>query len=647
MYGPTSTRTSPPLEQSSGDHEPTSTGILPSVGQPSSMYGPTSTGTSPPLEQPSSDHEHTSTGILPSVGQPSSMYGSTSTRTSPPLEQSSGDHEPTSTGILPSVGQPSSMYGPTSTGTSPPLEQPSSDHEHTSTGVSPSVGQQSSIYVPTSTEVSPLLEQLSSDHEHTSTGILPSVGQPSSMYGPTSTGTSPPLEQPSSDHEHTSTGILPSVGQPSSMYGSTSTGTSPPLEQPSSDHEHTSTGVSPSVGQQSSIYVPTSTGTSPPLEQPSSDHEHTSTGILPSVGQPSSMYGPTSTGVSPPLEQPSSRYRPTSTGTSPFVRLPSSRYGPTSSVSSQIPLSVSKPRTTRLSIPMISIKTSTILTTSPISSGIPAPDTQIPDVIVPANASIHIPANYSRIQLGFKKELSWQVIATSAIWQAQLYYYCPLGIAYALQLPRSDVVPYWLGLDYNTTTLMRFFIPNDKVENLKVMLSTESSELFLQSATPNNPPAFAKSSIQSIFAMLDTKVPLMQPATGTASPSTSLIKHNPTAAQPTQAVNSGAPRSNNNDKNHEKVVKAACGTILGTSIFVMLAIYITRRYKAKHKRLQKLDKAGNETIEIMVPSRPTGNYVAFVLVLTASSGPIYMKKLYIYALPSTTPLERSFLVSGI
>ena len=88
------------------------------------------------------------------------------------------------------------------------------------------------------------------------------------------------------------------------------------------------------------------------------------------------------------------------------------------------------------------------------------------------------------VRFGFKQPLNYEFVSTHPSSQQQITTYTPKGVAYALQIPQSQVVVKSLApldtratLGY-TTTLVYFTIPSDQVSALQLQVNTPSSRLY-------------------------------------------------------------------------------------------------------------------------------------------------------------------------
>jgi hypothetical protein len=197
------------------------------------------------------------------------------------------------------------------------------------------------------------------------------------------------------------------------------------------------------------------------------------------------------------------------------------------------------------------------------------------------------------VQFGFNKALSWETVATSANWADQIYYYTPIGVAYALNDATSEIVNYWLG-SYDTkatlgydTTLIKFFIPADQLDTLNALRLLPSSDLYKQPNTPNDAPTYDQESIVNLFSMLNTDIPLVaqQPAGTTPSSTSSTTgSGNTTGGNDDSGSNPGDGSAGTSNNVRASSVGIGVGAAAGAAAYAGVMFYVARRYR-KRKQL--------------------------------------------------------------
>lgn len=185
-------------------------------------------------------------------------------------------------------------------------------------------------------------------------------------------------------------------------------------------------------------------------------------------------------------------------------------------------------------------------------------------------------------------------MATSPNWADQIYYYTPIGVAYALADSTSDVVNYWLGA-YDTTsssgyetTIIKFFIPSDQVDTLNSLRLLPSSNLYKQPSTPNDAPTYDKESIVNLFSMLNTDIPLVaqQPLGSTPSSTTGSTTGNSesTGGNSDNGTNPGDAGAASSNNVRASSVGIGVGAAAGAVAYAGVMFYVARRYR-KRKQL--------------------------------------------------------------
>lgn len=134
-------------------------------------------------------------------------------------------------------------------------------------------------------------------------------------------------------------------------------------------------------------------------------------------------------------------------------------------------------------------------TTTSRNALIPRQDS--PSVIFPSPPTSQ-PADSTLVQVGFKQGLNWDFVVANPQSQSQIFSLLPQGIAYGLDIPTSSVVMESLrsfdttaDLGY-TTTLARFWVPSDEVNQLRLGIQSPSSRFY------TNPNASVKSLMDQI-----------------------------------------------------------------------------------------------------------------------------------------------------
>jgi hypothetical protein len=215
--------------------------------------------------------------------------------------------------------------------------------------------------------------------------------------------------------------------------------------------------------------------------------------------------------------------------------------------------------------------------------------TQLPQVISPANGVPNAPENSTLVQFGFNNFLKWSFVAATANSSAQILYYIPLGVQYALEIAVSEVSMYAL-VPYDTqqslgyeTTLAQFYIPSDQVEPLGLELHARNSRLYQQ----QDP------SIKTLFDMINAEIPLVvgQPTGSGSSTSGSVPGTSGTSANagnPTGGGNSGdagASSSGNSVRGSSAAIGA--GAAVGAAAYAAAMFYVARRYRKRRQLHQR------------------------------------------------------------
>jgi hypothetical protein len=221
------------------------------------------------------------------------------------------------------------------------------------------------------------------------------------------------------------------------------------------------------------------------------------------------------------------------------------------------------------------------------------------------------------VQFGFNKDLSWETVATSDDWSDQIYYYTPIGVAYALADNESDIVDYWLG-SYDTmkslgydTTLIKFYIPSDQVDTLNAQRLLPSSDLYTQPRTPNDAPTYDQESTVNLFSMLNTAIPLVaQQPTSSTTTSTGTGSGNTDTGSGDDDNGSGGDDAGAGSSNsvNPSSIGIGVGAAAGAAAYAGVMFYVARRYRKKkqlHQRTPSVSTASMSevgTASVFVPA---------------------------------------------
>ena len=214
-------------------------------------------------------------------------------------------------------------------------------------------------------------------------------------------------------------------------------------------------------------------------------------------------------------------------------------------------------------------------------TGIPS---DVPHIIAPSYGVPTAPPNTTLIQIGFLYPLNYAFVLANPLSQRQIFKFLPMGIAYGLDLPVTNVTMQTLRA-YDTkqelgfiTTLAMAYIPADQVDLLNLEIRTAGNKIY------NNPD----DSVRTIMSMINPAIPIL---------SSNMINGAPTtgggnAASPSSSgsVHEGAPIGGNTEKSEPirgTSVGIAAGVVCGAAAYGAAMFFVARRYrkrKQSHRR---------------------------------------------------------------
>ncbi|KAI9888156.1 MAG: hypothetical protein M1823_000091 [Watsoniomyces obsoletus] len=212
------------------------------------------------------------------------------------------------------------------------------------------------------------------------------------------------------------------------------------------------------------------------------------------------------------------------------------------------------------------------------STGIPS---SLPRIITPDGGVPRQPQNTTLIQVGFNYGLNYPFVVNNTISVAQIFNYLPQGLAYALDIPTSQVImhtlqPYDTTKDLNyITTLALAFVPSDMVNRLELDLHTPASRAY------NNPDQ----STDAMMSMINPSFPIRayQPLGGSGNGPEG--RNAPGGTAGTGGAPFDQPTTNNNGGNvNPTTIGIGVGVVCGAAAYGAAMFFIARRYRRRNQR---------------------------------------------------------------
>ncbi|KMU91404.1 hypothetical protein CIHG_09149 [Coccidioides immitis H538.4] len=198
------------------------------------------------------------------------------------------------------------------------------------------------------------------------------------------------------------------------------------------------------------------------------------------------------------------------------------------------------------------------------------------------------PPNSVVVNLGFNGSLSYDFVVDHSGATTQIFYFLPMGVAYALEIPNESVKvgalrPYdtVARLGY-TTTVASVYIPSDLIQSLALQLRTPSSRLY------NNPDP----SVRTIMAMLDPTIPLTGVLSGGNGSPSNPGQNNPDQPGGDDGGNSqdtgpGPGGSGGNYNVRATSVGIGLGVVGGASLYGAAMFFVARRYRRRRRLMNE------------------------------------------------------------
>jgi hypothetical protein len=159
--------------------------------------------------------------------------------------------------------------------------------------------------------------------------------------------------------------------------------------------------------------------------------------------------------------------------------------------SSSVPLTLNNPDAplTTMSLPAASVSPTGPVSVAPLPSGLPA------RIYPPVDLSAAQLSGSSLINLLLLKELSWDFVAKNSESQGQIFLWCPVALATALDLQVEQITIFALQVDIPSSytgpqdsdkllTSILLFMPTNKVNALQAQLLAANSPLFTRLQSP-------------------------------------------------------------------------------------------------------------------------------------------------------------------
>lgn len=203
-------------------------------------------------------------------------------------------------------------------------------------------------------------------------------------------------------------------------------------------------------------------------------------------------------------------------------------------------------------------------------------------MITPPNGPTTPPNGSTLIQIGFNSQLNYPFVAATLNSSAQILYYTPLGLMWALNTPEvmvQSIRPYdtTQTLGYMTTVVLSY-IPTEMVNLLAHELTEHSARLFQQ----KNP------SIRTLFSMINTAIPLLpgpsvggSSAPGTVPPSSSSGLSGYGGGSGSSNDVGGAASSSSTISPKSAVIAASAA--VGAAAYGAGMFFIARRYRRRRQ----------------------------------------------------------------
>ncbi|EFW17954.1 hypothetical protein D8B26_004729 [Coccidioides posadasii str. Silveira] len=254
--------------------------------------------------------------------------------------------------------------------------------------------------------------------------------------------------------------------------------------------------------------------------------------------------------------------------------------------STKSPVSLSTNSETEMSIPT-SIVVQPTQTNTETTTESQRP-TERPKVISPPPNEDKTPPNSVVVNLGFNGSLSYDFVVDHSGATTQIFYFLPMGVAYALEIPNESVKvgalrPYdtVARLGY-TTTVASVYIPSDLIQSLALQLRTPSSRLY------NNPDP----SVRTIMAMLDPTIPLTGVLSGGNGSPSNPGQNNPDQPGDDDGGNSqdtgpGPGGSGGNYNVRATSVGIGLGVVGGASLYGAAMFFVARRYRRRRRLMNE------------------------------------------------------------
>ncbi|KMU75208.1 hypothetical protein CISG_04156 [Coccidioides immitis RMSCC 3703] len=321
--------------------------------------------------------------------------------------------------------------------------------------------------------------------------------------------------------------------------------------------------------------------------QPTATPSATGTSTIPSgIFPPSGSGSGSGSGILRPTTT-SGKGSATETGSQTMSITTSDMASPTPAPpSTKSPVSLSTNSDTEMSIPT-SIVVQPTQTNTETTTESQRP-TERPKVISPPPNEDKTPPNSVVVNLGFNGSLSYDFVVDHSGATTQIFYFLPMGVAYALEIPNESVKvgalrPYdtVARLGY-TTTVASVYIPSDLIQSLALQLRTPSSRLY------NNPDP----SVRTIMAMLDPTIPLTGVLSGGNGSPSNPGQNNPDQPGGDDGGNSqdtgpGPGGSGGNYNVRATSVGIGLGVVGGASLYGAAMFFVARRYRRRRRLMNE------------------------------------------------------------